>query len=110
MPLTIITEWEVQYAEAMIRWCRENRIPVVHHWIEPVMNMDGDHVADQKHYLGTRGTYSMRYAERTGSTIYNPDEILCYVFLVRERDYPLWKLRFQVAGDRMYVDEKRTVG
>ena len=104
MNQTVIVEWEVQYAEAMTRWCRHNRIPVVHHWIEAVLNADGDHVSDEYHYLGTRGLYSERYRERTGSSPYTPDEILCYVFLVRDRDFDLWKLKFQTAGDRMYLD------
>lgn len=103
--LVVIVEWAVSHAEDMITWCRNNGLPVVHHWIDPVLDHEGDHVSDYDHYMGTRGLYTQRYREANGSSPFDGSEILCYVFLIRPCDYVLWKLRFQVVGDRMYLQD-----
>lgn len=77
----------------MIRWCRENRLPLIHRWIEPVLNMDGDHIDDQWHSCGTRGLFG-HYTNRSGSFPYRDDEEFTILFWVRDRDLDLWKLRF----------------
>jgi hypothetical protein len=103
--IIICVEWQTRYAEDMMTWCRDNRIPVVHQWLEAVHDMDGGHVGEECHRMGTRGLMSQRYRERTGSSPYLDDEINSYFFIMRDSDYPFWKLRFQLPGDRMYVDK-----
>jgi hypothetical protein len=77
----------------MLAWCRDNRLPLIHRWIEPVLNWDGDHVDDAWHSCGTRGLFG-HYTSRSGSMPYNDDEQFTILFWIRDRDLPLWLIRF----------------
>lgn len=77
----------------MLAWCRENRMPLIHRWIEPVIDWDNNHIDDEWHSCGTRGLFG-HYTNRTGSSPYRDWEEFTILFWVRERDIPLWMLRF----------------
>ncbi len=63
----VVKVWTVGQIIEMFDWCRVNRIPIVHYWIQ----------GWQHHFRGSRCVINVQ---------------VC--FLVRDRDIDLWILRF----------------
>ncbi len=68
-----------QDVRSMNLWCRENRVPIAQ------IYMVLDRKTSRKIYIGSRKRYTY-ISDNLGKH--------CYYFLIRERDYPLWQLRF----------------
>ena len=89
-------ELPISKIRELILWSRENRVPLIHRWLEPQIDIDCEYIGDHRCSCGTRGLFG-NYEHRTGSSSfekdYDEDETFCIVFFVRERDYPLWLLR-----------------
>ncbi len=78
----IDVEWPIRRAVGMMNWCRDNVIPVVNWYYYDENGLD------RTRYVGTKRFEGDMWAD------YDDHEVLCSQFLVRDRDYELWRLRF----------------